>query len=90
MSDPLTPSKLRADVYRILDRILATGEPVHVERKGRRLVISSADGPVGPTADRRRRLEDFSVAPTLIVGNPEDLVEAEWSAYWDPDQALDP
>ena len=90
MSVPLTPSKLRADVYRILDRILATGEPVLVERNGRRLVISPVDGPVGPTAKRRRRLEDFAVSPTLIVGNPEDLVEVDWSSYWDPDQALDP
>lgn len=87
---PLTPSKLRADVYRILDRVLATGEPVQVVRKGRRLVISPVEGADLPTGRRRRRLEDFGVAPSLIVGNPEDLVEVDWSQYWDPDRATDP
>lgn len=90
MSDPLTPSKLRADVYRILDRVLATGEPVQVERKGRRLVISPAEGPGGPEPPRRRRLEDFAISPTLLVGDPDDIVEIDWSRYWDPDRAVDP
>ena len=90
MSMPLTPSKLRADVYRILDRVLATGEPVQAERKGRRLVIIRAEGADVPTGRRRRRLEDFAMSPSLVVGNPEDLVEVDWSQYGDPDRATDP
>jgi len=90
VSAPLTPSKLRADVYRILDRVLATGEPVEVVRKGRRLVISPTEGTDVPSGRRRRRLEDFAVSPSLIVGNPEEMVEVDWSQYWDPDRAIDP
>lgn len=90
MPEPLTPSKLRADVYRVLDRILATGEPVQVERKGRRLVISVAEGFDAPEPPRCRRLEDFAISPTLLVGDADDIVEIDWSRYWDPDRALDP
>ncbi len=35
----ITASQLRADVYRILDDVLATGQPCEVVRKGRKLVI---------------------------------------------------
>lgn len=90
MAAPLTPSGLRANVYRILDQILATGEPVQVERAGRRLVISPIDGSAEPTAPRRRHLEEFAVSPTLITGVAEDLVEIDWSHYWDPDRAVEP
>ena len=30
----ITASKLRQDIFKILDRILETGEPVEIERKG--------------------------------------------------------
>lgn len=39
----LTTSKLRANVYRVLDQVLETGVPVEVERHGRRLQIVLAD-----------------------------------------------
>jgi len=77
-------------VYRILDQVLATGEPVHVERKGRLLLISPAEGMTEPDPECRRRLEDFAISPTLLVGDPDDIVEIDWSRYWDPDRALDP
>ena len=34
---------LRADLYRLLDRVLETGMPIEVERNGRRLRIAPAD-----------------------------------------------
>jgi hypothetical protein len=41
MADPtrLTASKLRANIYRVLDQVLETGVPVEIERHGRRLRI---------------------------------------------------
>ncbi|HIL98739.1 MAG TPA: type II toxin-antitoxin system prevent-host-death family antitoxin, partial [Pseudomonadales bacterium] len=32
-------SKLRADLFRVLDRVLATGVPVEIERNGKILKI---------------------------------------------------
>ena len=73
----VTASKLREDIYKILDTVLATGEPVKIERKGRVLRIV-ADPPPGSRLSRIKK-RDF------IVGDPEDLVEIDWSKEWNPD-----
>ena len=70
----LTASKLRADIYRVLDYVLDTGEVVEIDRRGRRLRIT-ADEPPSRLADVVRR-------PEAITGNPDDLVDIEWSGEW--------
>ena len=77
----LPPSKLRQNIYNILDGILETGEPVEIERKGRMLRIV-ADAP------HVSRLACMKKRPGLINGNPEDLAEIDWSATWNPDENL--
>lgn len=73
----ITASKLRQDVYRILDEVLATGEPVEIERKGRVLRIVSEE-------PRPSRLAAMEPRPDLIIGDPEDLVHIDWSDEWRP------
>ena len=73
----VTPSQLRQDVYRLLDNVLETGEPLDIERKGQRLRIVRQE----PTV---RRFERIPVDPNLIVGDPEELVHIDWSDDWDP------
>jgi antitoxin (DNA-binding transcriptional repressor) of toxin-antitoxin stability system len=70
----VTASKLRQDIYRILDEALATGEPVEVARRGRRLLIV----PDGST-DRLSRLVSRS---DVVVGDSEDFVHLDWSDQW--------
>jgi hypothetical protein len=70
----ITASKLRENVYRVLDQVLATGEPVEIERNGRRLFIV-ADAPPSRLAKLVRR-------PDAVVGDPEDLVHLDWSDEW--------
>ncbi len=72
----VTPSQLRADIYRLLDEVLDTGVPLEVERGGRRLVIA----PKEP----RSRLDNLVPHPGSIVGDPEDLVSMDWSSEWRP------
>jgi len=72
----ITASALRSDVYRLLDRVLATGEPVYVERKGRRIKIASEE-----TTGRLSRL----VQHDCIKGDPEDIVHLDWSGEWHHD-----
>ncbi len=67
---PLTASKLRENIYRILDEVLRTGEPVAVVRKGR--VIRIAPGESEPALDRPPKRP-------VIVAEPEDLVHLDWS-----------
>jgi hypothetical protein len=72
---PLTASKLRQNIYRVLDSILATGEPVEIERKGRRLKIVLAEG--------SGRLAGLPIRDYL-TGEPDDIVEIDWSNEWRP------
>jgi antitoxin (DNA-binding transcriptional repressor) of toxin-antitoxin stability system len=79
----ISASELRANVYRLLDQVLETGEPLEIERGGRRLRIVPAD-PVPPVGSELERLKGRG-NPDYIVGDPEDLVHMEWSVHWNPD-----
>ncbi len=70
----VTASKLRQDIYRILDGVLETGEPVEIERNGRRLRIVALDAP--------GRLDRLVARPEVVVGDSEDFVHLDWSAEW--------
>lgn len=67
-------SSLRANLYRLLDRVLETGEPLEIERKGARLRITTLEG-----GDRLARLRPH---PDYLLGDPEDIVHLDWSAEW--------
>ncbi len=73
----ITASALRADVYRILDEVLATGQPVEIQRGGQRLLIVPADAPPS-------RLDRVQPLPGLVAGDPDDLVHLDWSDTWRP------
>jgi hypothetical protein len=66
---------LRADIYRVIDHVLTTGEDVEIERHGRVVRLSS----VG-SASKLDRL----VARDIVVGDPDDLVAIDWSHTWSP------
>jgi hypothetical protein len=69
----VTASKLRADIYNILDETLKTGVPVEVMRKGRVLKIVPETRP-----DKLSRLKKRD----YIVGNSDDIVHMDWSKEW--------
>lgn len=71
----ITASKLRENVYRILDDVLASGVPVEIERNGRVLRIVPVDTPTRASRLVRR--------PAAVVGDSEDLVHLDWSSNWD-------
>ncbi len=72
----ISPSELRANIYRLLDQVLETGMPLEVERRGRTLLIVSTDV--------ASKLERLSPRKGFIVGDPEDLVHVDWSGEWKP------
>lgn len=72
----ISASQLRADVYRLLDQVLATDQPLEIERKGKVLVIA----PKEPGS----RLDRLSPREGFIAGDPEDLVSLDWSSEWKP------
>jgi hypothetical protein len=82
MADPtrLTASRLRANVYRVLDQVLETGVPVEIERHGRRLRIVPARVGRAPAPGKLRRLK----ARRFLRCPPETLVHIDWSREWRP------
>jgi prevent-host-death family protein len=69
----VTASRLRADLYNILDETLKTGVPVEVVRNGRILKIVPE---IKPDKLSRVKKRDY------IVGNSDDIVHMDWSKEW--------
>ena len=71
----MTTSQLRQNIYKLLDQVLETGVPLEIERKGRKLRIAP-ERPGDKLANLKRR--------DCLVGDPEDLVQMDWSKEWRP------
>jgi len=69
----ITASKLRENVYRILDDVIETGVPVEVVRKGIVVRIVS-EKPVPKLARMKKR--------DLFVGDSDEIAGMDWSKYW--------
>ena len=70
----ITPTKLRANLYTIIDQIIATGNPVEIKRHGHVLKII-AEHP-------KSKLDNLTKHPGTIIGAPEDLVHMDWYHEW--------
>jgi hypothetical protein len=69
----ITASKLRENIYNILDEALETGVPVEVERKGRTLRIVPESKPSKLAKLKKRN---------CLVGDPESIVHMDWLKEW--------
>ena len=70
------PSQLRANLYRLLDRVLRTGEPIEIDRAGQKLLLVPKE--------KRGKLHNLTLRD-VITGDPEDLVHLDWSKEWKGD-----
>lgn len=73
----ITASQLRADVYRLIDNAIATGEPLDIERNG--VIVRLVPPRATHWLDRLPRREWTG------PGDIEDLAEVDWSGSWNPD-----
>jgi hypothetical protein len=69
-------STLRANLYRLLDQVLETGQPLEIERKDGTLLIVPKE--------RLSRLDRLPRRDGFIAGDPDDLVSLDWSSEWRP------
>ena len=69
----VSASKLRENIYSILDEVLESGVPVEIKRKGKLLRIVPEK-----TKSKLSRLKKRD----CIVGDPEDLVHMDWLEHW--------
>jgi hypothetical protein len=72
---PISASKLRSDIYRILDEVARTGVPVQIERDGQILEIVARHAP--------KKLDRLVERPFLTCP-PEEIVHLDWSGEWEP------
>lgn len=73
----ITASQLRQDIYRLLDRVLESGEPLEIERKGRRLRVVPDERP--------SRLASLEPHPDAVTGDADDLVAGAMPLSWTRD-----
>lgn len=72
----MTATKLRENVYQLLDEIAETGRPIEIERKGRLFLISSMGVP-----SKLSRLKKHS---TINEEDIDSIVHLDWSSEWRP------
>jgi hypothetical protein len=72
----ITASKLRGNIYKILDEVIETGKPVEIERNGQILRLVLAE-PVP-------KLLNLVQRPDFIRVSAEDFIHIDWSKEWKP------
>ena len=76
MQTHLTATRLRADLFSTLDRVVETGETVEIKRP---------NGSVRIVRDTStQRLAALKLHPGTINGNPDDLAGLSWEQTWQP------
>ncbi len=76
MDKPYSVTRLRTNLYRVLDRVLETGVPAEVARKGEVLRIVRANN--------RSQLANLPRHQDYLACDPETLVHLDWSGEWHP------
>lgn len=77
---PISITKLRADLYKIVDQVIETGLPVEIERHGKKVQIIAIN--------KKSKLANLQAHPGTIIGDPEDVVHMDWSEEWKKDDNL--
>ncbi len=78
MADALTTTELRAQLYKVIDEVLATGMPQRVRRGQESVLI---------VPERSGRRLDLTKLPrrTASACTPDELVEQGFADLWRPD-----
>lgn len=70
----LTASKLRTDIFNILDTIIETGEPVEIERNGVILKIVATSKKFGKLEKLKKR--------KITDEDSDSFTHIDWSSEW--------
>lgn len=73
---PITLTQLRADLYRMIDEVIETGQPLVIQRNGRQVLIQCTPA--------ESKLASLVQRPSAVVGDPNDLVHMDFSGEWRP------
>lgn len=70
----ITASKLRQDIFRLLDNVIETGEPLEIERGGTTLIIT----PLKQSFSKLKKLKKRK----LSEENSDNFTHLDWSKEW--------
>jgi prevent-host-death family protein len=66
----VTPTELRANIYKLLEEVLDTGIPLEINKGNKRLrIVPVVQG---------QKLQNLIYRADVIQGDPEDLVTISW------------
>lgn len=71
----ITPSTLRGNIYKLLDQVLESGEPLEVNRNGEMLMV---------VPERRKSRLDRIVPKKITTATDEELIHPNWEEEWKP------
>ena len=66
----ITITELRANIYNLLEEVIATGIPLEINKGGRKLRIVPVE--------KVNKLHNLPHRPEIILGDPDDLVSMQW------------
>lgn len=66
----ITPTELRANIYKLLDEVLRTGLPIEIKKGDRRLRLVPIE--------KNDKFNNLVPRPDVIQGDPEELVNISW------------
>ncbi|MFH1940592.1 MAG: type II toxin-antitoxin system prevent-host-death family antitoxin [bacterium] len=69
----ITVSTLRQNIYNLLDRVIETGEPIEISRKGALLQIAPLKKQKKVQRLKKRK---------IMKSDPESIVHIDWSYEW--------
>ena len=69
----IKPSEFREDIYNLLDRVIETGIPLEIKRKGKVLKVT-----LDKKASKLRNLKKRDV----MLADPGYYVHLDWSKGW--------
>lgn len=72
----ITASKLRQDIYRLLDEVIKSGEPLEIERNG--VVLKIIPEKPRPPSGKLERLKRRKLADE----DSDNFTHVDWSAEW--------
>jgi hypothetical protein len=69
-----TTIELEKNINEILEEVLRTGNPIEINKEGKRLLISPVE--------KKSNLQNLIYRPEIIKGNPDDLVAIKYEIYF--------
>jgi hypothetical protein len=77
----ITVTKLRQSLFNEIDKVIATGQPIEIERKGHRLQIV--------LAEKKSKLSALVTRENIIACSDDELIYNDWLKGWKDDISND-